>query len=385
MAIESDGNIYVTSGYRLYKVDPSDGKVLSTLVLPTTVYMQTSYPSTPPQYSTTPTDNAINTSYNGLNALPDGTIVLKSVYRTAGCTLNGPSALLSCPNARNVPASILLTVNPKTMSIIDNITLPAPAAARPSITRYKGVDYIYLLEHVSNAVRYSVKNGKMTLDTSWTPEAVPYDGQGVGASLIPMNDWIVGATNSVPATGALTMFAINQSDASKMFLLQPYKNDPIPPELNKTFATAAAGEQAVSWAGMSLEADAENGLFYGVETLARKIAAYKLTDSGIEMVWKQDQTTTEWATLIGPKEHRVWVGTDIPKPETPGQNQNDEVVFRDAATGKELARSSHVPAMTQGSAVQPGYNGSVWFPVSTGMLIKVSPTRSTSTTSTTNG
>ena len=91
---------------------------------------------------------------------------------------------------------------------------------------------------------------------------------------------------------------------------------------------------------MSLEADPENGLFYGVETLARKVAAFKITDSGIETVWKQTQTTTEWATLIGPKDHRVWVGTDIPVAQIPGDNQTDVVVFRDAATGRELARSA---------------------------------------------
>src|SRR5262249_22102684 len=163
--------------------------------------------------------------------------------------LDGPSAILSCPNARNVPASNLISVDPKTMKVVDNITLPAFAGARPTITRYHGVDYVYLLEKVSNPVRYSVKNGVFTLDKSWTPAAVPYPDQTTGGSLIVMNDWILGATNSVPATGALTMFAINQGDASKVFLLQPYLNDPVPPELKKTFATAADGEQAISWAG----------------------------------------------------------------------------------------------------------------------------------------
>ncbi len=88
---------------------------------------------------------------------------------------------------------------------------------------------------------------------------------------------------------------------------------------------------------MSLEADPENGLFYGVETLARKVAAFRICDSGIETVWKKTQTTTEWATLIGPKEHRVWVGTDIPLNQIPGVNANDRVVWRDASTGR-LAR-----------------------------------------------
>jgi hypothetical protein len=373
MAIENDGFIYVVSGYRIFKVDPSDGNVVKTLELPTQVYMQTNYPNTPPTYASTPTDDSVNTSYNGINALPDGTIVVKSLYRVAGCTLNGPSALLKCPNARNVPASNLISVDPKTMKIIDKITLPAFAGARPSITRYHGVDYVYLLEKISNAVRYSVHNGVFKLDTSWTPAAVPYPNQTIGASLIVMNDWIVGATNSVPAAGQLTVFAINQGDASKVFYLQPYVKDKIPPLLSKAFAKAADGKQAVSWADMSLEADPQNGLFYGVDTLARKVAAFKVTGSGITTVWKKTQTTTEWATLIGPKEHRVWVGTDVPGAEIPGQNKTETVVFRDAATGRELARSAKVPVMTQGSAIQPGYGGSVWLPGAEGTLIKVTP------------
>jgi hypothetical protein len=374
MAIMNDGFIYVVSGYRIFKVNPANGNVVATLKLPTLVHMRNNYPDTPPTYDTTLTEDAVNTSYNGINALPDGTIVVKSLYRVAGCTLNGPSAILRCPDAQDVPASNLISVNPKTMRIIDNITLPAFAGARPTITRYHGVDYVYLLEKTSNAVRYSVDNGIFTLDTSWTPAAVPYPDQTTGGSLIVMNDWILGATNSIPAAGALTVFAINQSDAREVFLLQPYLNDPIPPELSKVFATAApGGAAAISWAGMSLEADPQNGLFYGVETLARKIAAFKLTDSGITTVWKKTQTTTEWATLIGPKGHRTWVGTDIPGAEIPGANATDRVVFRDAATGRALARSGRLPFMTQGSAVQPGYGGSVFFPGAKGTLIKVTP------------
>ena len=223
------------------------------------------------------------------------------------------------------------------MKVIDTITLPAFAGARPTITRYRGVDYVYLLEKTSNVVRYSVENGMLKLDTSWTPAPIPYPNQTTGGSVIVMNDWIVGATNTIPAAGQLTMFAINQSDAAKVLLLQPYVEDPVPPELSKAFATAAAGGvPAISWADMSLEADPENGLVYGVDTLKRKVAAFKVTSSGIETVWKKRQTTTEWATLIGPKNERVWVGTDIPGAEIPGQNKTETIVFRELLRGAPL-------------------------------------------------
>jgi hypothetical protein len=374
MAIENDGYIYVVSGYRLYKVDAANGNVVCTLVLPTMVYMRNNYPNKPATYDNFLTDDSANTSYNGLNALPDGTIVVKSLYRPADCDLNGGSALLQCADGGNVPQSNLISINPHTMKTIQILPLTAPAPARPTITRYHGVDYVYLLENISNPVRYSVSHGIFTLDSSWTPPAVSNPGQEPGGSLIVMNDWIVGATNTVFATGPLTTFAINQGDASKYYSVQPYLDDPIAPELAAAFSKASPGGlSAVSWADMSLEADPENGLFYGVETMARKVAAFRLTDSGIQTVWKKTQTTTEWATLIGPKDHRVWVGTDVPGAEIPGANTTARVIWRDAATGRELAHSERIPAMTQGTAVQPGYGGSMYFPGADGTLVKLTP------------
>ena len=49
MAIENNGFIYVVSGYRIFKVDPTNGKVVKTLKLPTLVYMRSNYPETPAQ------------------------------------------------------------------------------------------------------------------------------------------------------------------------------------------------------------------------------------------------------------------------------------------------------------------------------------------------
>jgi hypothetical protein len=369
IAIENDGFIYAVSGYHIWKVNPASGKVVKTLTLPTVVHNRDNYPNSSPTYYKQPSQDATNTSYNGINALPDGTIIVKSLYRTAGCPLQGPAAILNCNQSQNIPASVLISVNPRTMRIIDNITLPAFAGARPTITQYHGVDYVYLLEKIGNPVRYAVTNGHFTLDTSWTPDAIATNGDGstAGGSLIVINDWIVGATNTVPATASLTMFAINQGDAHKVFTLHPYAGDPVAPELQAVFSPST------SWADMSLEADAANNLVYGVETLARKVAAFTITNSGIQMVWEKTQTTTEWATLIGPKNHRVWVSTDIPGAEIPGRNASDVVVWRDAATGRELARSGRVPVMTQGSAIQPGYGGSVFFPSAKGTLYKLTP------------
>ena len=66
-------------------------------------------------------------------------------------------------------------------------------------------------------VRYVVRNGIFSLDATWTPEPVPFDGQTTGGSVIVMGDWIVGATNSVPATGPLTVFAIFGTETLQVF------------------------------------------------------------------------------------------------------------------------------------------------------------------------
>ena len=67
------------------------------------------------------------------------------------------------------------------------------------------------------------------------------------------------------------------------------------------------------------------------------------------------------------------MGTDVPLNRS-GMNTTDRVVWRDASTGRLLAVSQRVPAMTQGTAVQPGYRGSMYYPGATGTLVKLTPT-----------
>ncbi len=354
MGILQDGFIYVSYGYRLAKLN-KNGVIIDTLTLPTG--------GAEPK----------NTSFNGFNATSDGIIVMKSVYRQAGCSIQGPDALLQCPDPTDVPASILLSINPQTMRIIDNITLPAPVGARPTIGRFNEKEYVYLLEPTT-AIRYEVREGKFILDNSWTPEPFVSSGQTLCTSFVVMNDWVVAQTNTLPASTALDVIAINQGDSSKLYKFQPFEGDPIPPLVEEAFSTQGPdGTQAISWAPMSVSADPENNLIYASDSLPGKIAALTITAGGLEMVWKAEQTTTEFTTLIGSQTNRVLVGTDIPGPEIPGNNINDFVVWRNAATGEELARSPLLPAMTQGTMVQPYYNGNMFFEGQAGTLIKLMP------------
>jgi len=354
MGILNDGYIYVSYGYRLSKLDPVTGDIVKTLILPTGGA------------------ESANTSYNGFNAASGGTIVMKSVYRQAGCTLQGPSALLNCPNPTDVPASVLVSVNPGTMQVIDTVTLPAPVGARPTVTSFQGENYVYLLES-STAIRYLVNNGKFTLDTSWNPGVITLPGQTLCTSFVVINEWVVAQTNTLPATTALSLIAINQNNALNMYSSQPFLGDPIPPLVKAAFSSSASGGQANSWAPMSVSADPENNLIYASDSLPGEIAAITITESGLKTVWKANQTTTEFTTLIGGAESRIIVGTDIPGIEIPGNNSHDYAVWRNAATGEEIARSQLLPAMTQGTMIQPYYLGGMFFEGQLGDLIKLQP------------
>lgn len=355
MGILKDGFLYVIYGYRLSKIDPETGTTVKTLQLPTGGGAKR------------------NTSYNGFNATPDGVLVMKSVYRQGGCTLQGPDALLDCPDPTDVPPSILVSVDPHKMTVIDSITLPAPVAARPTIGEHHHHTYVYLVE-ADTVIRYRVKQGKFILDHSWNPGTTTLEGQTTATSFVVIDDWIVGQVNTLPSATALSVIAINQSDASKQFYLQPFLGDPIPPLVAAAFSTAAkGGVPAISWAPASVSADPENHLIYAIDALPGKIAAIRLTHEGLETVWTANQTTTEFTVLIGPKHKRVLVGTDIPGPEIPGNNLNDFAVWRNAKTGKEIARSPLLPAMTQGTMIQPYYNGEMFFEGQLGQLIKLKP------------
>lgn len=355
LGILNDGYLYVSYGYRLAKLNPETGQVITTLVLPTGHGLPK------------------NTSFNGFNATADGTIIMKSVYRQAGCTVQGPDALLHCPDPTDVPPSILISVNPKTMRVIDNITLTAPVGARPTVTQYKNKNYVYLLE-ATTAIRYIVENGFFIQDNSWNPGTITLPGQTLCTSFVVINDWVVAQTNTLPSATALSVISINQNNAANQFSIQPFLGDSIPLEIREAFSTATADMgQAISWAPMSVSGDPTTNLIYASDSLPGKIAAIKISESGLNIIWTANQRTTEFTTLINPQESRVLVGTDIPSGEIPGNNHNDFAVWRNALTGVEIARSPLLPAMTQGTMIQPYYFGAMFFEGQSGTLIKLSP------------
>lgn len=355
LGILQDGYLYVSYGYRLAKLDPDTGAVIAILKLPTGLGL--------PE----------NTSFNGFNATADGIIIMKSVYRQAGCTIQGPDALLDCPDPTDVPPSILVSVDPKTMSWIDQVTLSQPVGARPTVTQYNDINYVYLLESTT-AIRYAIEDGFFKKDNTWNPGTITLPGQTLCTSFVVINDWVVAQTNTLPSATALSVIAINQNNAANQYSIQPFVSDPIPSYIAAAFSTAASGGvPAISWAPMSVSGDADTNLIYAADALPGKIAAIQISESGLSIVWTAAQRTTEFTALINPESTRVIVGTDIPDGQIPGNNHNDFAVWRNALTGDEIARSPLLPAMTQGTMIQPYYLGEMFYEGQSGDLIKLMP------------
>lgn len=330
VSLLNDGLLYVIYGYRLAKLSPEDGAVVGQVDLPTGEAL--------PE----------NTSYNGFNALPDGTLIAKTVYREQGCQLQGPPGLFNCPDPGNVPPSILVSINPRTLNVLDQVTLPALVAGRPTTARFRDHDYVYLTT-ATTAIRYLVENGKFTLDESWDPGDIYQPGQAIASAVVVMGDWFVVQTNGSPAAAPLSVVVINQADAAQRFSAQPFANFPVP----DGFPT--------SWAPMSVSVDPDHNLIYTADSSPGAIGALELTTDGLRTVWTVRQRTTEFLALIGPPDRRVLVGTAIPPGQAPNQNTTDLVVWRDAQTGRELAHTRQLPAMTSGTMIQPYYFGKVFY------------------------
>jgi hypothetical protein len=209
--------------------------------------------------------------------------------------------------------------------------------------------------------RYIYQDRRLTLDTSWNPGTVVLPGQSGPTAVSVMRDWAIFATNGVPAATPQSVIAINQADASLQFSNQPFAAVPSPESQSTSAVTL----------------DPLRSRIFVADALAGRIAALELDNDGLHTVWTAPQRTSEFQALIGPAERRVLVGTDVPLGQKIGSNTEDQVVWRNADTGYELARSPLLPAVTSGTMVAPGYAGRMYYPALNGTIseLTVRPVR----------
>ncbi|MFD0277504.1 hypothetical protein ACFVHB_26855 [Kitasatospora sp. NPDC127111] len=333
----ADGSLVVIYGYHIARIDPVNGNVLAQTTLPTG--------------QSAPRD----TAYNGYDALPDGTIIAKTVNRQPGCTEQGFSAFLDCPDPSAAPPSVLVAIDPRTLQVLSQVTLPEMMGGRITTTTFNGTGAIYL-PGATKLYRYTYQNGAFAPDAGWGP--VPYlqNGQTAASAMAVLNDYVVAMTNGgKPTSTPMSVVAVSQSDSGKVASVQPFAN---------------SGAKN-SFIPSMVSVDPENSRVYAMDAGAGKLAGIDLANGSLSVAWSQDQTTLSFTTLIGPKDQRVLIGTDIPVKSFQGLKEYDteQVVWRDAKFGTELARSSQLAKMTQGILVTPGYAGLQYFLTADGHVI----------------
>jgi hypothetical protein len=169
----ADGNIGAAADHTLYEINATSGAIIYAVNLPTG--------------KNPPTDSG----FNGFSAWPDGNLVLKSLNRPVGCTLNGYSSAASrCPGApASANPSVLSVIDSKTWKVLGWVQGTENSIGRVSASQYHGKDYAYFAGS-TNIFRYVWDGKNITLDKTWGP--VPYlkPGQTIAGAL---SLWVIGS------------------------------------------------------------------------------------------------------------------------------------------------------------------------------------------------
>ena len=344
-----NGNIVEAWGNTIVLIDGDTGRILRANSLPTG--------STP----------ARNSNFKHLTIAPDGTLILKNQNMPVGGTGQGSLGMIQAYAQGLKPEnSRFVAVDPDSLQVLDEIDMPESAGSPHIITTFEGRIAIYAVAY-KNIYRYfwDPATKQLSDDPSWVVSYLA-PGQQNGAAAGVMGDWIVIQTNGPPTRDvASSIVAIHQKDPSRMTSVYPFGEKLAPGEVS--FAPPKEGT------------DAENGMVYSLDLGMGKLGGMKLDQATGEMktVWVVDNPSTSFTALIGPKDQRVLITSRMkfgtPRlpllPSLIAADYQEQVVWRDAATGRVLAESDYFEPMALNTLVTPAYGGRFYYPAANGFIV----------------
>lgn len=337
VGVHANGYVYAVYGYRLAKLDRTTGSILDITTLPT---------NQPPR----------DTAYNGFTAASDGTLILKSHHRKPGCETDGFRAVMQCGTDGTAP-SVIAAVDPDTMEIRSYIEAEELIGGRISAASGREGDEIYA-PGVDRLYRFIYRDGELKPDRKWRPVAYREEGQTPATAAAIMKDWVILQSNALPAITPLSLLAVSRRDDERRITLKPFK------------------DRAQSMIPSMPSVDPDANVVFAVDGLAGAIGAFHLAQDGaFKEKWRADQRSFSFSILVGPESDRVLISTDAVDAETFDYDR-EQVVWRDAASGAELARSPVVGRLG-GAVMAPECGGVVYYPATTEGRIykfKVTPT-----------
>jgi hypothetical protein len=313
-------------------------------------------------------------NFKHLTIAPDGTLILKDQTRPIGCTVQGTMAILKCKGEQ--PNSQLVAVDPETLDILDDIPLPEPSDVPHAVTMFEGRIAIYLgMNQSARRAFWDPASQKLSLDESWA--IFPMEkGQTTATAPTLVGEWVGFQLNGAGSDKVASSIAVaNQKDAKKLQIIFPF--GPLEPG-QWSFCPPKAG------------ADPENSMIYSADMGVRKVAGIKIDQAtgDLKVVFVVDDTTNTFQPLIGPKDQRVLLLTNI-VPNVPWEpikdvlftgNYKEQLTWRDAATGRIIAESDFFEPLSINSLTTPGFGGRVYFQTAIGkrfIILQVMPKAAT--------
>lgn len=313
------------------------------------------------------TPRSIN--YKELTVAPDGTIILRSQNRPENCNQQGGGGLIDCSQSAGGPEqkpSAFLAIDPDTLEIYDKLVAPEDSATPHIIAPYDGKIAIYTAM-LENAYRFFWDPETKTLsrDRSWQASYLE-KGQTVGDAPTLMKDWIVIQTNGLGSdTAASSLVAINVDDSSKTQTIKPFG------ELEDGEASNAPPKP---------QGDPANDMVYSADGGVGEIAGVHLDPETGEMTkkWVVEDRSFEFQPLVGSADERIMVNSkwnpDAKLGNLATGTYTAQAVWRDAATGEEIAKSDFMPPISFNANITPVYGGRWVYPSGpTGSLYFLQP------------
>ena len=314
-------------------------------------------------------------NFKHLTVAPDRTLILKDQTRPIGCTLQGTMAIIKCAaEGMKEPNSVLVAVDPDTLEVLDSLPLPEPAPSPHIIAPFHDKIAIYM-GMIKTAARYfwDPETRKLSADTSWMIQPLA-EGQNAMTAPTMVGNWVAIQTNGLFSDKkASSVVVINQDDASRVHTIFP-------------FGELKNGEW--SFAPPKNGADPENNMIYSADMGMRKVAGIKIDPAtgDLKVAFVVDDTSTTFQPLIGPKDRRVLLLTNMKfnvekepiKIALFTENYKEQLTWRDAATGRILAASDFFEPLSINGLTPPGFGGRVYFPTAVGKgyyVLQVMPKR----------
>jgi hypothetical protein len=319
MAVLPDGNAYAVAGNLLAKVNSATGE---------------SRQLTLPQHK-----HDGGAAYNGFVVSPDGVLFTKSLERGLPCQQSDITENMgqACAAYHKIK-SFLVAVD--TTSDEPRIIAQTEAVefimSRIATERHDGVDYVYC-PGLQNLWRYRFTGSELVLDEQWGP--VPYATSVPGTAPAIMGDWVIIQNNGfLSSFEPFTIRAINIHDSSRSFTHMPLPAYPM------------------SQVGSKAAIDPENMRIYTADWKAQMLVCLDFDPArGFQEKWIRKQKMFCFPSLFGDAANRQIAGTDY------DSSYGDQVVWRNAATGDEVARTTYLDPNFNGSTVGPGYDGRFYY------------------------